>query len=144
MNLFLTNAQNTESLILVESINNSGIKTESHGKCFSLSFVKTKNTYAFILIDKRFVINSKEIKFYFNNEKKAEAFIVSLPIEDENIIICDKIVAVPFYIFRKKLEENNIKNPIFTMEEFIPEMMNGITEKDIDEVKLKIEKSFTE
>jgi len=143
-NLLLATAQDADDIIHIESINKNGIKTESYGKCFSLSFVKTKNTYAFILIDKQSVINAKEIKFYFNQEQKAEAFIVTLPIENENIIICDKLVAIPYYVFRKQLEENNIKSQIFTMEEFIPEMMNGITEKDVDEVKQKIEKLFAE
>ena len=145
MNSFSINAQGTEVKYHIQSIDNSGLKKDGEGICFVLSLVKEKTLYAVLLLNKELIIDSKEIKIFLNQEQKKEPLIITISTDNINLIKSEKLVAIPFIVIRRQLQnENKIIEPIFTMEDFIPEIMPGITEKDVDELKQEMQKWIDE
>jgi len=76
-------AQTTEKVVSINTINNKGEEKQAEGKCFVLSFVKTKNLYQVILIDKKDLLETKEIKFFFKQEQKKETYIFTISTESK-------------------------------------------------------------
>ena len=139
------NAQYPNSTLHIESIDYSGAKKEIDAKCFLLSFVKLKTTYATIIIPKVFLDGSKEIKVFLNQEQKSEPLIITISIDDKYVMKSKNLVAIPYFVIRNRLENiDSVIEPSFVMEDFLPEIMIGFTEKDVDELKVVMEKQLIE
>ena len=144
-NIFSIKAQDIKNGLHIESIDHNGVITEVDGHFFSLSIVKAETLYQVIIIDKNRVIDSKEFKVYLNQEQGTEPYIFTIQADSKDIIKSDKLVAIPFILIRAHIHNNNNNNnnviyPTSTLEDFIPEIMTGITEKDVDNLKQVMEK----
>ncbi len=139
------NAQYPNSTLHIESVDYNGLKKETDGKCFILSFVKFKTTYATIIIPKEFIGDSKEVKVFLNQEQKAEPLIITISLDDKYLMKSKNLIAIPYFLIRNKLQNvNSIIEPSFVIEDFLPEIMNGFTDEDVDELKKVMEKQLTE
>lgn len=138
------NAQDINS-IPIESVDYLGVKKEGLGECFFLYFEKFNIPYGVILIKKEFLVDSKEVKVIMTQFQDSEPLAVTVSINDKDLVRTERLIAIPYFIIRARLKNtNDIVHPAFMTELYVSEIMPGITEKDVDEVKKVMEKQLAE
>ena len=138
---FLLIGQNTDCNIKVQYSTDNGNYNDVEAKCFSLSILKAKKQFTFIIFKREISNEYKAFKVFLNLKDQNNPTVINLQASDENIVKTQKLIGIPYFVIRTKLENNdNLISPSFVLEDFIPEIMKGVSEKDVEELKKEFEK----
>lgn len=110
------------------------------GKCFVLTVIKANSTFATILFDKGFIADSKEIKMSLVQQGKTEPAVITIPVNAENVIQSGKLAGIPYVTVRQLAQNIVLVKPTFLPVDLIPQSIKGITEKDVSDFTIEMEK----
>lgn len=140
MGIFSVFAQEKKGMVHLEVTDANNTKKEIDAKCFVLSIIKANSTFAVVLFDKTFITNAKQIKAYLGQQQKAEAAVVTIPINDENVVQSGKLAGIPYLTIKQQAQNIILVKPTFFPEELLLQTMKGVTDKELEDFKLQMEK----
>lgn len=140
MNFFSVFAQEKRGTVHLETIDSNNVKKEIDAKCFVLPIIKANSNFAVILFDKGFIANAKEVKVYLGQQQKTGLAVITIPINDENVVQSEKLVGIPYLSIKQQTQNLSVVKPTFLPEDLFLQTMKGFTQKDLDDFKLLMEK----
>lgn len=139
-NVLSAAAQEKKGNVHLEITDSNNVKKEIDANCFVLTILKTNSNFATILFDKAFLGDAKEIKVYLSQPQKTDPAIITLPITGENVVQSGKLAGIPYLVIKQQTTGLSIAKPTFFPEELMLQTMKDVTEKDLQEFKLGMEK----
>lgn len=133
-------AQEKKGMVHLEVTDSKGVKKELDAKCFVLTIIKANSNFAVALFDKAFIADAQEIKVSLSQQQSAEPALINLPINGQNVVQSEKLAGIPYLVIKQNTAGLGIVKPTFYPDSLLLQTMKGVTEKDLEDFNLAMEK----